>query len=65
MRGLILMLKGFFHPKSPSNDAILNRLEIAHNVQVVQTNRLTETVKEMLDENDRLRGQKNGTPHRH
>ena len=50
------MLKMLFSPRSERNDEVTALVASTVSTNVEATNRLTQTIREMLDENDRVTG---------
>lgn len=60
------MFKMLFSPHSERNEEVTRLVADAVSASVDSSNRLTQTIRDMLDENDRLTGRKQNEhgPHR-
>lgn len=59
------MLKMLFSPRSERNDEVSALVASTMSSNAEATNRLTQTIREMLDENDRVTGRQQHAPELH
>jgi hypothetical protein len=59
------MLKMLFSPTSERNDEVAGLVSAAVNATVDASNQLTQTIREMMDENDRVTGRKKNAEKHH